>query len=67
MPLYKGTSNKTRQKNIDKMIDEGYPAKQAVAAAYNQQGRSKESAGMKRTMKKKDGGKHKNRKAKRMG
>lgn len=67
MPLKKGTSEKTISQNIRKMRREGYPENQAVAAAMNQAGRSKESAGMKRAMKRKDGGKYKNRKAKRMG
>lgn len=41
MPLYKGTSRKTVSRNISKMVREGYPQKQAVAASLNQQRRSK--------------------------
>jgi hypothetical protein len=41
MPLKKGTSKKTRQENIEEMITSGHPVKQAVAAGYEQQRRSK--------------------------
>ena len=37
MPLSKGTSDKTRQKNIKKEIEAGKPIKQAVAIGYAQQ------------------------------
>lgn len=41
MPLEKGSSNKTRQKNIKKEIAAGKPLKQAVAIGYSEQRRSK--------------------------
>jgi len=34
MPLIKGTSDNTRQKNIKKEIEAGKPPKQAVAIGY---------------------------------
>jgi len=36
MPLAKGTSKKTFEKNVSEMVEAGYPEKQAVAAAYQQ-------------------------------
>ena len=41
MPLKKGSSKETREKNIKEMIKAGHPPKQAVAAAYDQQRRSR--------------------------
>lgn len=41
MPLRKGTLNKTREENIEEMIESGKDPKQAQAAAYEQQRRSR--------------------------
>lgn len=40
MPLQEGTSNKVRSSNIKKLMDEGYPQKQAVAISYSKSGES---------------------------
>jgi hypothetical protein len=37
MPLKKGTSKQTAQRNTKEMIDAGHPPKQAYAAAKRQQ------------------------------
>lgn len=49
MPLLKGSSKETVSKNIKKMMEEGYPQKQAVAAAL-----TSARGGKKRTSKKQD-------------
>ena len=41
MPLKKGSSNKTRQSNIEKEIKSGKPVNQAVAIGYSVQRQSK--------------------------
>lgn len=44
MPLSKGTSDKTKNKNIKKEIAAGKPIKQAVAIGYAQQKKNKKKA-----------------------
>jgi len=39
MPLQKGTSKKTIQKNIEKLIHEGRTPQQAAAIAYREAGK----------------------------
>lgn len=41
MPLLKGSSKETVSKNIKKMMAEGYPQEQAVAASLSSAGKSK--------------------------
>lgn len=43
MPLNEGKSDKSRSKNIEKLINEGYEKKQAVAIAYNVQRKEEHS------------------------
>jgi len=46
MPLAKGKSDKTFEKNVSEMINAGYPEKQAVAAAYQQKRSASKDSGV---------------------
>lgn len=49
VPLLEGRSDEVLQKNIKKLIEEGYDPKQAAAIAYEKAGRArKDRAGNKR-------------------
>ncbi len=48
MSLSKGKSKKTVSKNISKMMHEGYPQDQAVAASLNAAGKSRKKKSTKK-------------------
>lgn len=41
MPLLEGSNKETKKSNLKKLLDEGYPQKQAVAIMYSKAGQSK--------------------------
>lgn len=45
MPLHKGSSDKVVGENIKKLINEGYPQKQAEAIALREAGRARPKGG----------------------
>ena len=47
MPLKQGSSKKTVQENIKKLIEEGYKPEQAVAIAHSEANKSKSKKGKK--------------------